>query len=238
MRRVKIMGTITSRKAIALSGRGLKAAEKAERRNKATAEFVKAAEGTENAALVMVSAFVRYLTTGATVEDTRKHLADSVKERGISNPSVYTGRAENGAAVSIALGVLPEDASELELAAIRNARNVTGPNGDQDQRREDIGALVSAVQEGTDPRKALTAVKAARKPSTPEPTEDVTPTPDVEDDAPEVEQDADRVNVGVVLSWMDDALNALGSLSKAERVRVAKDARRIVSAVEALNAKA
>jgi hypothetical protein len=196
------MGTATtSRKGIALSGRGLKAAEKAKVRNTATSDFVKAAEGTENAALVMVSAFVRYLTTGATVEDTRKHLADSVKERGISNPSTYTGRAENGAAVSIALGVLPENASDLELAAIRNARNVTGPNGDQDQRREDISALVTAVAEGTDPRKALSTLKASRKPTpedvTPEATpEDITP----EDDDPTAEDYSPAVMVADLLA--------------------------------------
>lgn len=160
--------TTTRRKALAISGSKMKAAEKAKQRNDAAKKFGDAAVGSENAGLVMVEQFVRYLTTGATIKDTAKALGAEVKARGISNPSVYTGRAINGAAVCVALGVLPSQANEIELTAIRNARLVTGPNGDQDERREDIAALVTAVQSGTDPRKALTAVKAARKPA-PEP---------------------------------------------------------------------
>jgi ABC-type glycerol-3-phosphate transport system substrate-binding protein len=229
------MATATSkRKALAISGRNLTAAQKAKQRNDAAGKFADAAVGSENAGLVMVEQFVRYLTTGATVKDTAKALGDSVKARGISNPSVYTSRAINGASVCVALGVLPSEANDVELSAIRNARLVTGPNGDQDERREDIAALVNAVRGGVAPDKALKELKASRKPAEgPEDkTEDKgsTSAPEVTPEVPE----GDAFDADDFASEVSYVIAALDSMPRADVAVIRKEAQRLLTACKAV----
>lgn len=231
------MATATSkRKALAISGRNLTAAQKAKQRNDAAGKFADAAVGSENAGLVMVEQFVRYLTTGATVKDTAKALGDSVKARGISNPSVYTSRAINGASVCVALGVLPSEANDVELSAIRNARLVTGPNGDQDERREDIAALVNAVRGGVAPDKALKELKASRKPAEDkdgphvegEPSKHVTTA-----DVPEVPE-GDAFDADDFASEVSYVIAALDSMPRADVAVIRKEAQRLLTACKAV----